>query len=99
MEDILLMLQAQIRDAFCSNESNEAAFSNMTFYRFLDRKIDMPRSETPYLYMVIDGALRLYTPSGIMDYMPGQYSVSQIDTPLYGTIVSFSRTNDFMHYR
>lgn len=67
----------------------------MTFYRFFDRRINMPRSETPYLYMVIDGALRLYTPSGIMDYMAGQYSVSKIDTPLYGTIVSFSETNDF----
>lgn len=55
----------------------------------------MPRSETPYLYIVIDGALRLYTPSGIMDYMAGQYSVSKIDTPLYGTILSFSEAKDF----
>ncbi|MGI6118586.1 MAG: helix-turn-helix domain-containing protein [Bilifractor sp.] len=44
---------------------------------------------------MIDGTLRLYTPSGILDYIAGQYSVSKIDTPLYGTILSYSKTNDF----
>jgi AraC-like DNA-binding protein len=67
----------------------------MTFYRFSETRIDMPQSENPYLYLVIDGVLRLYTPSGIMDYMAGQYSVSRIDTPLYGTVLSYSRTGDF----
>ena len=68
----------------------------MTAYRFTDEKIDMPKSGKPYLYVVLDGALRLHTPSGIMDYMAGQYSVSRIDTPLYGTIVSFSEKQDFL---
>lgn len=58
--------------------------------------IQMPQTETPYLYLVLDGALRLYTPSGIMDYMAGQYSISKIDTPLYGTILSFSEQSDFL---
>lgn len=68
----------------------------MTAYRFTDEKNDMPKSGKPYLYVVLDGALRLHTPSGIMDYMAGQYSVSRIDTPLYGTIVSFSEKQDFL---
>ena len=56
----------------------------------------MPQTENPYLYLVLDGALRLHTPSGMMDYMAGQYSVSQIDTPLSGTVLSFSQQGDFL---
>ena len=56
----------------------------------------MPNTENPYLYIVLDGMLRLYTPSGIMDYMAGQYSVSKIDTPLSGTVLSFSKQQDFL---
>lgn len=56
----------------------------------------MPQTENPYLYIVLDGALRLHTPSGIMDYMAGQYSVSKIDTPLSGTVLSFSERQDFL---
>jgi hypothetical protein len=40
--------------------------------------------------------LRLYTPSGIMDYMAGQYSVSKIDTPLAGTVLAVSEEQDFL---
>jgi AraC-like DNA-binding protein len=95
MEEILSLLQAEVKSAFSSGGGNTITFPHMTLYRFLGRRIDMPRSETPYLYMVVDGALRLYTPSGIMDYMAGQYSVSKIDTPLYGTVLSFAKTGDF----
>ena len=56
----------------------------------------MPVVPNPYLYIVIDGMLRLHTPSGIMDYMAGQYSVSKIDTPLMGTVLSFSTQHDFI---
>lgn len=56
----------------------------------------MPSVENPYLYIVIDGMMRLYTPSGIMDYMAGQYSVSKIDTPLNGTVLKFSERQDFL---
>lgn len=56
----------------------------------------MTHTENPYLYIVLDGALRLYTPSGMMDYMAGQYSVSKIDTPLSGTVLTFSEQQDFL---
>lgn len=47
----------------------------------------MPADHTLYHYFVIQGALRLYTPSGIMDYLPGQYSISAIDTPLSNQVL------------
>lgn len=56
----------------------------------------MPRTERPYLYIVLDGVLRLHTPSGMMDYMAGQYSISQIDTPLSGRALAFSDHQDFL---
>lgn len=70
--------------------------SAVKVYRFTDERIEMPQTDNPYLYIVLDGMLRLYTPSGIMDYMAGQYSVSKIDTPLSGTVLAFSEQQDFL---
>lgn len=64
--------------------------------RFVDKKIQMPQTDNPYLHIVVDGMLRLYTPSGIMDYTAGQYSVSKIDMPLFGTVLTFSEKQDFL---
>ena len=96
MNEILSKLQFEIRTIFLTEIGSQANISSMTVYRFTDEKIDMPQKENPYLYIVLDGTLRLHTPSGIMDYMAGQYSISKIDTPLYGTVVSFSEHQDFL---
>ncbi len=69
----------------------------LTAWRFTGRRIRMPQSESPYLYVVLDGMLRLYTPSGVLDYPAGQYSISQVDTPLSGTVLTQSaRGGDFL---
>lgn len=68
----------------------------LTLYRFTERKMDMPKTENPYIYVVLDGSLWSYTPSGIMDYIPGQYFVSEIDTPTSGYVLTFSDRNDFL---
>lgn len=65
-------------------------------YRFTDSKISMPQINNPYLYIVTGGSMRLHTPSGIMDYMQGQYSVSAIDTPQSAQVLTFSEENDFL---
>ena len=89
-------LQQAIRAAAGVNENCPVAVPDVTACRFISQKIQMPQTENPYLYLVLDGALRLHTPSGMMDYMAGQYSVSQIDTPLSGTVLSFSQQGDFL---
>lgn len=71
-------------------------FPGLTLYRYTDRKITMPDLHNPYIYLVLDGGIRLHTPSGIMDYMAGQYSVSAIDTPLSGYILTYSSQMDFL---
>lgn len=60
------------------------------------RKVDMPQTENFYIYTVLDGSIRLFTPSGIMDYMPGQFSVSKIDTPMSGHVLTFSESGYFL---
>lgn len=56
----------------------------------------MPETAIPYIYLVLDGSLRLHTPSGIMDYLPGQYSVSAIDTPISGQALTYGDEKDFL---
>lgn len=96
MENSLNALQDTVRALLPSGGTAETGFSGLTACRFTDRTVPMPKTTNPYLYLVLDGTLRLYTPSGIMDYAPGQYSVSQIDTPLSGTVLSFSEHEDFL---
>ena len=94
MKDAVCHLQNQVRALFL--EAGDKQLPPVTPYRFTAEHIPMPQTERPYLYIVLDGALRLHTPSGMMDYMAGQYSVSKIDTPLSGTVLSFSSRQDFL---
>jgi AraC-like DNA-binding protein len=89
-------LRDEIRKLFMNDGDCITNIPYVTAYRFTEEKIQMPKTNNSYLYMVVAGALRLYTPSGIMDYMAGQYSVSKIDTPLSGTVLAFSEKRDFL---
>lgn len=89
-------LLTEIRALPLKEGSNKTSIPFVTAYRFTTEKIYMPKTEHPYLYIVLEGVLRLYTPSGIMDYTAGQYSVSKIDTPISGTVLTFSEQQDFL---
>lgn len=86
----------ELRTRFFMDGENLPKIPYVKVYRFTDKRIEMPQTDNPYLYIVLDGTLRLYTPSGIMDYMAGQYSISKIDTPLFGTVLVFSDQQDFL---
>ena len=96
MENIIKELKNELRTRFFMDGENPPKIPVVKVYRFTDERIEMPQTNNPYLYIVLDGMLRLYTPSGIMDYMAGQYSVSKIDTPLSGTVLAFSDQQDFL---
>lgn len=96
METIIQTIRNEIRKLPLGNGGNQSGIPFVMVYRFTEEKVQMPFVPNPYLYIVLDGILRLYTPSGIMDYMTGQYSVSKIDTPLRGTVLSFSEQQDFL---
>ena len=75
---------------------NETQLPYLSVYFSTQRKADMPQTENFYIYTVLDGSVRLFTPSGIMDYMPGQFSVSKIDTPASGHVLTFSEKGNFL---
>ena len=96
MENVLQTMQDAVRRLCPGSGSAPTGIAPLTAYRDTSGSLQMPQRNTPYLYLVLDGMLRLYTPSGILDYGPGQYSISQIDTPLSGTVLAFSEHRDFL---
>lgn len=85
-----------VRTFSLTEGKNRTKLSYLSIYRSRERQIDMPRMENFYIYVVLEGSIRLYTPSGIMDYMSGQYSVSKIDTPISGYVLTLSESCDFL---
>lgn len=75
---------------------NSTKLPYLSIYLSTQRKVDLPQTENFYIYTVLDGSIRLFTPSGIMDYMPGQFSVSKIDTPASGHVLTFSENGYFL---
>lgn len=96
MEDVIQKLQDELRGIPLAEGRNETGIPCTAAWRFTSKNIQMPKTENPYLYIVLDGMLRLHTPSGMMDYVAGQYSLSKIDTPLSGTVLAFSDRQDFL---
>ena len=78
------------------NKAGSIQISFMNLFVSSDKEISMPQMQTTYIYFVLAGELRLYTPSGIMDYVARQYSVSAIDTPQRGYVLAFSKQHDFL---
>ena len=98
MENIIKELQNELRTRFFMDGENHPKISAVKVYRFTDERIEMPQTDNPYLYIVLDGMLRLYTPSGIMDYMAEQYSVSKIDTPYPDSCLLFQSSRIFGNF-
>ena len=96
MDEILTTLQDQVWSFPLSEGTAETGVSGVTACRSTAEVFPMPESEDPYLFLVVDGSIRLYTPSGILDYGAGQYSISKIDTPLSGKAVAFSQRGDLL---
>lgn len=96
MNNTLTLFREIVRVMEPSIGCTATAISYMNLYRYSQETIPMPEADTPYLYFVLDGSMRLYTPSGMMDYIAGQYSVSAIDTPKSAKVLTFSAQQDFL---
>lgn len=89
------LFSATLRDLSSSENCSKTKIPYLYVYRFTGKEISMPKYKNPYLWIVIDGSMRMHTPSGILDYLPGQYSVSAIDTPYSAQVLTLSTKNDF----
>ena len=96
MHTALTALREQARRLPLGEGGTETRVTNVKVYRFTQETFPMPEPEDPYLFLVLDGSIRLYTPSGILDYGAGQYSISKIDTPRSGKAVAFSEEGDLL---
>ena len=93
---MLKQLQRAVRALVREEGANPTGAGAVTAWRFTGGRIRMPEGEGLFLYLVLDGALRLHTPSGMLDYAPGQYSLSRVDTPLSATVLTPSAQGDFL---
>lgn len=75
--------------------ANQTPVPYLTVWRSRAEEIVLP-AQGLYLYFPAEGSMRLHTPSGILDYVAGQISVSAIDTPFRGEVVGFSAHSDFL---
>ena len=96
MDAILQKMQQELRSLTYFEGSGETGIPHVTAWRFTGKKIQMPPVEHPYLYIVLDGTLRLYALSATTDDIAGQYFVSRVDTPLSNTVLVPSQQNDFL---
>ena len=71
-------------------------FPAVSLYQSYQDSLALPQSEVPYIFFLLAGELRLYTPSGILDYIPGQFSISAIDTPEKAYALSLSESGDLL---
>ena len=72
MDTIIQNMNDAIRELSLAEGGNASGIPSVTVWHFTGDKVQLPQTGDPYLYIVLDGALRLYTPSGIVDCMQGQ---------------------------
>lgn len=89
-------LKDTVRFLISKSSANNFKLPFLHLYQYKEQKFAISQTENSYIYFVLDGKLRLHTPSGIMDYIENQYSVSSIDAPDYGYVLSFSEQQDFL---
>lgn len=87
-------ITTKVRDLI--NNSLELDISCINIYQYKTKEISFPSTSNPYLFLVLDGDIRLHTISGILDYSKGSYSISSIDMPKSCYALSFSNNNDIL---
>lgn len=93
MRNAVCHLQNQVR-ALLETGGNRFRLSRRTGSR--RNTSPCPRRSGPTSILSWTACSGCTPPSGMMDYMAGQYSISQIDTPLSGTALAFSDQRDFL---
>lgn len=75
---------------------NATPVSYINVCRFTQREVVLPNTTDPYLFVVVNGTLRLHSACGISDYEPGQYFASAITSPETGEFLSDSTPAPFI---
>lgn len=96
MKGTIRNLSNYIRALPLKDGKNEISVPYLSIYCSKAKMVPMPMVKSQYLYYIAEGSIRLHTPSGIMDYVAGQASVSSIDTPFCGEVLTTSADGEFV---
>ena len=94
MTNIIKKLNSNLRHLQLAKGVNKTTVPYLDIYCLFDDSVALP--EFPYIFYIADGSIRLHTPSGILDYVAGQYAVSTIDMPFKSQLIALSEQNDFL---
>ena len=96
MKGTVRNLSNYIRALPLKDGKNEIFVPYLSIYCNKAEMVPMSMVKSQYLYYIAEGSIRLHTPSGIMDYVAGQASVSSIDTPFCGEVLTTSADGEFI---
>lgn len=92
-------LHTAIRPYLRLNERSATSISYIDVYCSCQKELILPDTANPYIFLIVNGNMRLHFAEGIYTYIPGQYFISAIDSPRTGELFSFSETSPFVALR
>ncbi len=95
MSSILNIVSDIVAKNITKEGNNHTIVPYITVYRHEQKDILLPDTINPYIYLVIEGTMRIHSTEGIKEYAKGQYMISAIDSPKEGQILSVSPQNPF----
>ena len=98
MENIIKELQNELRTRFFMDGENHPKISAVKVYRFTDERIEMPQTDNPYLYIVLDGMLRLYTHQELWIIWPDSILYRKLIPPYPGQCLLFQSSRIFWQF-
>lgn len=92
-------LHTTIKPYLRLNEKTTTAIPYIDIYCYCQKELILPDTASPYIFLVINGNMRLHFAEGIYNYTPGQYFISAIDSPRAGELFSVSEISPFVALR
>lgn len=95
MENLNDILSSYISRFELTNGLNKTAIPYISILFCNQQNFLLPDMGNPYIFLVVNGNMRLYNENGFSDYSPGQYFISAINSPRTAETFSVLSENTF----
>lgn len=95
MENIIQRINAMTEQLAVSEGKSATDIQYLNIYQYSQKEVALPDTPNPYILLVVDGSMRLHFSSGIKDYLPGQFLISAIDSPVSGQALDATAAKPF----